>query len=289
MKKISSSPLFWGTFIATVCQVLTLYLVPREKAFIEAEQIVAPEVGTSFAIIYFLATVAVMGIVLWLLPARFLKIVIRFLFVALYSWGVLVFASLAFPMPLELAVILAVASGVARLIFPKVWLHDLLMALALVSSGAVFGFIFAPWAVIVILLAISIYDVLAVRIGYMLWMVSRLGAVEIPPAFIIPKEASDWNLSLKGTVLSSLLDEKPSEREFSILGGGDIGLPLAFVVSVAFAYGFAHALIVAVFSVLGVAFAYLIQIFLFKGKPLPALLPITALALLGFLVAITVL
>lgn len=130
---------------------------------------------------------------------------------------------------------------------------------------------------------------IAVRIGYMLWMVSRLGAVEIPPAFIIPKEASDWNLSLKGTVLSSLLDEKPSEREFSILGGGDIGLPLAFVVSVAFAYGFAQALIVAVFSVLGVAFAYLIQIFLFKGKPLPALPPITALALLGFLVAITVL
>jgi presenilin-like A22 family membrane protease len=80
-----------------------------------------------------------------------------------------------------------------------------------------------------------------------------------------------------------IFEEESSERDFSLLGGGDIGFPLVFVVSVFFAYGFSSAVIVAGGAFAGLIFAYLLQIFLLKGKPLPALPPICFLAILGFL------
>jgi len=56
------------------------------------------------------------------------------------------------------------------------------------------------------------------------------------------------------------------------------------VVSVFFAYGFASCVIVAAFSLLGLISAYLIQLFFLKGKPMPALPPITFVSLIGFLI-----
>jgi len=82
-----------------------------------------------------------------------------------------------------------------------------------------------------------------------------------------------------------LFTDKSGEREFSILGGGDIGFPLLLVVSVFFAYGFISSVIVAVFSLFGLIAAYWIQLVFLKGKPMPALPPIFFVSLIGFLIA----
>ena len=57
--------------------------------------------------------------------------------------------------------------------YPRVWLHNLLLVLMLVSMATVFGVMFSPWTIIAIMLAVSIYDYFAVRYGYMQWMAKK--------------------------------------------------------------------------------------------------------------------
>jgi presenilin-like A22 family membrane protease len=144
--------------------------------------------------------------------------------------------------------------------------------------------LWSPWTVVYLLLAISVYDIVAVRFGYMMWMAKKLSETDSLPALILPKKMADWNLNLRGASVKKLFEEESAEREFSLLGGGDLGFPLVFVVAVFYALGLSSALIVAGATLVGLVFAYLIQIFILKGKPLPAIPPISFLAIIGFLI-----
>ena len=64
---------------------------------------------------------------------------------------------------------------------------------------------------------------------------------------------------------TKILDEE-SERGFSVLGGGGIGFSLIIIVSVFFAHGFTHSLVVGGFSLLGLAAAYWVQRKLLKAN-----------------------
>ncbi len=85
------------------------------------------------------------------------------------------------------------------------------------------------------MLVISIYDILAVRFGYMMWLVKKLAQSEVLPAFIIPRQISKWNVDLRR---AKVIEGKPAQREFSILGGGDIAFPLLLIASIFSVYGF---------------------------------------------------
>ena len=100
------------------------------------------------------------------------------------------------------------------------------MLLAMVALGEVFGRFISPWTAMVLLLALAIYDFLAVRFGYMLWMVKKMSESTTLPAFIIPYKFSDWKGSLKKSDVNDLIEQKAEERKYSILGGGDIGFPV---------------------------------------------------------------
>ena len=130
------------------------------------------------------------------------------------------------------------------------------------------------------MLVLSLYDILAVRFGYMMWMLKNLSVSDTLPAFIIPKTISGWNMDVRK---SRIFDEE-SERDFSVLGGGDIGFPLILIVTVFFAHGFTRSLIVGGFSLLGLAAAYWVQRKLLKGRPTPALPPISLLSIIGYLI-----
>ena len=131
------------------------------------------------------------------------------------------------------------------------------------------------------MLVISVYDILAVRFGYMMWMASKLSQLETLPAFVIPKDITGWNLDLRRT---KLMDGESSERNFSLLGGGDIGFPLILVVTIFFVYGFMSSLLIGGFALLGLIIVYWIQAAFFKGKAVAALPPITFACLAGFLI-----
>jgi len=301
-------PVYWSILIFIIAEMLTLGVVAREDVFLEANNIYVPsqpsqavslwpetvvsetgEVVQTSAysslgpiLIYFFAMIIVVGIILYLIPVSALKMVFRALFALLFSWGV--FIVLVFWLPLAATIAISVAVGFAWFFLNKVWLHNLVMILAMVSLGAVFGRFITPWTAMILLLVIAVYDFLAVRFGYMLWMANKMGKFNALPAFVIPRRVGGWRSDMKQPDLNREVELGPPERTYSILGGGDIGFPLLLSASVYFAYGLNSAILVAVFSLLGLAGAYWMQGAIFKRKPVPALPSIAALSLVGLLI-----
>jgi presenilin-like A22 family membrane protease len=231
-------------------------------------------------IIYILAAAAVLGLTLYKIPLKALKVLLRILFALLFSWGA--FIATVFYMPLPVAVSIAIAFGTFWFLIPLVWLHNLVLILAVSSVGAVFGRFITPWTAMAIILVLAIYDFLAVRFKYMLWMADRLSQINALPALIIPKNYSEWNFNLKKR--EKIIEVNPAEREYSILGGGDIAFPCLLTASVYFAQGLKPAAIIAVFGLLGLVSVYAIQAIFLKGKPMPALPPIAVFTLVGLLI-----
>jgi presenilin-like A22 family membrane protease len=262
---------------------LTLFIASREKIFVEEQNIVSPDVSLAPVTLYFFGVVAVMAVVLFFIPLKWLKYVFKLLFGLMFAWGVFVIVGLNAP-PI-VAYIAAAAAGLAWFFLARIWLHNILLLIALSAAGSVFGFIFSPWTFMIFMLIIAVYDLLAVRFGLMVWMADKLSETTSLPAFIFPKLFKDWRLKLSTVHFGELKEKASEEREYSILGGGDIGFPLMLAVAVFFASDMAGAVVVGVFALAGLICAFLIQIWWLKGKPMPALPPIASLSLIGFLIA----
>ena len=306
-KRTRLNPVYWSILIFIVAQVLTFLVITRENEFLQVNNIYIPPVAPEAVfilpqpvqpappgetpapavgslgplIIYFAAVITILGIVLFVVPVSALRLILRSLFAFLFTWGM--FIILIFWVPATVAIIIAAAVGITWVVFPRVWLHDSVMILSMVSLAAVFGRLITPWTAMILILVLAVYDFLAVRFGYMLWMAQKLSESSALPAFVIPRNNGEWGDSLRKPAFTRVVQQKPGEREYSILGGGDIGFPLLLVSSVYFGYGFGNALLVSVFSLLGLICAYWIQAAFFKGKPVPALPPIAALSLIALL------
>jgi presenilin-like A22 family membrane protease len=235
-------------------------------------------------LLYFAALIVVVGLVLFLIPLSALKFIFRLLFSLLFTWGV--FILLVFWIPLIPAIVIAFAVGLAWLFFSRVWLHNLVMVIAMASVSAIFGRFVSPWTAMVLLAALAVYDFFAVRFGYMLWMAQRMSKSTALPAFILPRHAIEWRSTVTHTDFDKVAETDPEDRAYSILGGGDIAFPLLLTASVYFARGLGSSLIIAIFSLAGIITAYWIQSVVLKGKPMPALPPVAVLSLVGLLIVI---
>jgi presenilin-like A22 family membrane protease len=305
-RPVKLNTVYWGLLLFVVAQILILLVAPRIDPFLEENDIDIPtqpsepiswwpgevvlpdgeviEVPAHSALgpilIYILAAAAVLGIVLSKIPITALKVLLRLLFALLFSWGA--FIATVFYVPLPAAVAIALVFGTFWFLVPLVWLHNLVLILAVSSLGAVFGRFITPWTAMAIILALALYDFLAVRFRFMLWMADRLSQINALPALIIPKNYSEWKSNLKGR--EKVVELNPAAREYSILGGGDIAFPCLLTASVYFAQGLKPAAIIAVFGLLGLVSVYAIQAKFLKGKPMPALPPIAAFTLVGLLI-----
>jgi presenilin-like A22 family membrane protease len=305
-RPVKLKAVYWGLLLFVIAQVLILLVTPRIDPFLDEKDIYIPtqpsepiswwpgevtlpsgeviEVPAHSALgpilIYIFVAAAVLGLTLSKIPLAALKVVLRLLFALLFSWGA--FIATVFYLPLPVAVAIAVVFGTFWFLIPLVWLHNLVLILAVSSIGAVFGRFITPWTAMAIILALAIYDFLAVRFKFMLWMADRLSQINALPALIIPKDYSEWNSNLKKR--EKIIEVNPDKREYSILGGGDIAFPCLLTASVYFAQGLAPAAIIAVLGSLGLVSVYVIQAIFLKGKPMPALPPIAAFTLVGLLV-----
>ena len=305
-KPVKLNTVYWGLLLFVVAQMLILLVAPRMDPFLEEQDIYIPtqpstpitwwpgevtlpdgeiiEVPAHSSagpvLIYILAAAAGLGIILSKIPLPALKIILRLLFALLFIWGA--FIATVFFLPLPLAVAIAFVFGTLWFVIPFIWLHNLVLILAVSSVGAVFGRFITPWTAMIIILALSIYDFLAVRFRYMLWMADRLSQINALPALIIPKNKSEWNFNLKRR--EKIIEVDPAEREYSILGGGDIAFPCLLTASVYFTQGWKPAAIIAGLGLLGLVSVYAIQAIFLKGKPMPALPPIAASLVVGLLI-----
>ena len=306
-RPVKLGAVYLGLLLFVIAQMLILLVAPRIDPFLDENDIDIPalpsepiywwpgevtlpdgdvvEVPAHSALgpilIYVLGAAAVLGLTLYKIPLAALKVLLRLLFALLFSWGA--FIVTVFYVPLPLSVAIAVGFGTFWFLTPLVWLHNLVLILAVSSLGAVFGRFITPWTAMAIVLALAVYDFLAVRFKFMLWMADRLSQVSALPALIIPKDYSEWNLNLKKHG-EKMIEVNPAEREYSILGGGDIAFPCLLTASVYFAQGLEPAAIIAVLGLVGLVSVYAIQAVFLKGKPMPALPPIAAFTLVGLLI-----
>jgi len=297
---------YLGILLFIIAQMLILLVAPRIDPFLEENNIDIPtqpsapiswwpgevtlpdgevvDVPAHSALgpilIYVLVAASVLGLTLYKIPLKALKVLLRILFAILFSWGA--FIAIVFYVPLPVAISIAVALGTLWFLIPLVWLHNLALILAASSLGAVFGRFITPWTAMAIILALALYDFLAVRFKFMLWMADRLSQINALPALIIPKYYSEWTFNLKKR--EKIVEVNPAEREYSILGGGDIAFPCLLTASVYFAQGWKPAATIAVVGLLGLASVYAIQAIFLRGKPMPALPPIAAFTLVGLLI-----
>ena len=264
---------------------LTLYVAVREKSYFVSINLPSQNIQLAPVTLYFLGVVLLVALVLFFVPLRGLRYVFKILFALMFAWGIGWIILMGFPTLTLLAYSLGIIAGVVWIFWARVWLHDFLLLIALAAAGSLFGYEFSPWTFMIFMLIIAVYDVLAVRFGFMVWMADRMSRSTTLPAFILPKLMKDWRLKLE-TVQFGELKEKPSEeREYGVLGGGDIGFPLMLSVSVFFQSHLASAVVVGAFALVGLIGAFLIQMFWLKGKPMPALPPIAFMSLVGLLIA----
>ena len=277
---------FWSALTMIVALAVTLYTASKQKVYVEQQGISSPDVSAPPIILYFFGVVLVTVIVLFLIPVSKLKYVFRVLFTVMYGWGMLIIIFLVGPD--WLAWTLAVIAAAAWLFVPRVWVQDIVLLIALSAAGSVFGYIFSPKTFMIFMGVIAVYDLLAVRFGLMVWMADRMSETTSLPAFIYPKKLRDWNMKLSQAGIGALKEKEPEEREYSILGGGDIGFPLMLAVAVFFKYDMAAAWFVGGFALIGLMMAYVIQTVWLKEKPMPALPPIAAFSFIGWLIAAAV-
>jgi presenilin-like A22 family membrane protease len=285
--EIQYAPILWACLVFVICAAICFAVAGKAKSYIQTGQLTPPPpASATFPIFYFLASVVILGVILFFIPVSKLKMIFRILFIILYAWGIFVLGYLfiytSTPAVIGLAIV-AVIISVVWFLVPNVWLHNVLMILSLAGVGVVFGMVLKPWTVLIVLGVISVYDVLAVSLGYMMWMAKKISESDTLPTFVLPKQAKSWGMKLGGGRFKQLMETSSGEREFSILGGGDIGFPMIMSMSVFFDYGLMQALVVTAFSLLGMIAAFLIQQTILKGKAMPALPPISAGALIGFL------
>ena len=156
-------------------------------------------------------------------------------------------------------------------LWPKVFIHDLIVILALTGISALFSFSFSPESFLVLLFLLSLYDFISVFVTkHMVKMAKAMIGAEIFYGILLPKNFSGFLEEIKG-----------EKKDFSFLGGGDIAFPLMLCFSF-LRQSFWQGLVLAIFISLGLAFSFLI---LKKTKkPIPALCPIFLFALFGFLI-----
>jgi hypothetical protein len=234
VKRARLKPVHWGVLFFILAQALTFATITRENRFLEKQHIslppqappnvvqlwppppppVTPGVPPQPApaswsalgpiLIYFAAVMTVLGAVLFLVPVSILRSILRALFAFLFAWGL--FIVLIFWLPVVVTAVIAISVGLIWFLIHRVWLHDAVMIIALVSLGAVFGRFIPPWVSMVLLLILAAYDFLAVRFGYMVWMVKRLSDSDTLPALVLPRLGSDWSSNLKQSSVTRLVE-----------------------------------------------------------------------------------
>ncbi|KKQ21272.1 MAG: hypothetical protein US35_C0027G0003 [Parcubacteria group bacterium GW2011_GWA2_37_10] len=270
--------LFFLTSILSVISAFQLNnLVKIKKIYLPA--ISAQDFVFSFLFIAFF----ILFFVSFKKAARFKELIYKGLFILTVFWGGMTVLNLWIPV---FGAVLAM--GVLIILWlekPSVWAHDLLMILGLAGAASFFGLGFEPSIIVILLVAFSFYDFIAVyKTKHMIKMAKEMIEKKVVLGFIIPKKIKYFK--------DKLTNVKPGGN-FFILGGGDVVFPNLLAVSVV-PSGILKALTIIIFSLVGSLFSY----WLFanqkdpltgsgqSNEPIPALPPVALFAIVGYFISL---
>jgi presenilin-like A22 family membrane protease len=239
----------------------------------------APARISSFSL-YDLAILAVFIIVLVFVVGKFKSVSSVFFKVFL---TLVMFAGVQAIMGIWLAPSMSALAAVFLLIlfwfFNNVFLQDFLMLMTFAGVGAVLGLSLAPETVVLILVLFSFYDIIAVyATKHMVKLAETMIQSRAIFGFVVPG-------SFKG--FGEHMAQVAPGEQFMILGSGDVILPLLLSASLV-RVSVGQAAVVAAFSVLGLFLMHLMFANQKIRRPMAALPPLAAAAILGYLAVLLI-
>lgn len=180
-----------------------------------------------------------------------------------------------------IAGIIAVPLAILKVFKRDVVAHNLTEMLVYPGIAAVFVPLLNIWAVVILLIIISAYDIYAVwHAGFMQKMAKyQMEKVKVFSGFFVPYLAKKDRVLLEKAKKSK--SKKKVKVAVAILGGGDVVFPIIVAGVILHAWGFAAALAVSIGATIALA---LLFYFSEKGKFYPAMPFITAGCIAGLII-----
>lgn len=208
---------------------------------------------------------------------RIARFSFKFFLILIVFSGTQVILGTILPSPWDLAVSILFA-----LIFSmgvNVLVHNLGIVLGVGGIAAVFGLSISIKFGLVMLVALSLYDIVAVYVTkHMVTMAKSMIESGAVFGFLIP-------FQFRGFLHSRNEAQVGIGENFMILGSGDIGLPVIFAVSL-IRTSLASAIIAAAFSLLGLFLTHILFLNQGKRRAMAALPPIATMTIIGYLVSL---
>ena len=224
----------------------------------------------------------------WIMRIWFFIIVILGLGITLYALN----KSLNLTYPLAIASIIALVLAYFKVFRRNIIIHNLTELMIYPGIAAVFVSILSFWAVILLLIVMSIYDMWAVwHSGIMQKMAKfQINKVGVLGGFFLPfaskktrEKIKKLKLKYKGKEIPKSIAKKQKLKvELAILGGGDIIYPIIAAGAFLKTFGSIYAsLMIPLFA--GIALTYLL-LFSKKKKYYPAMPFITTGIFIGMII-----
>ncbi|OGD24992.1 hypothetical protein A2819_01655 [Candidatus Azambacteria bacterium RIFCSPHIGHO2_01_FULL_40_24] len=223
-----------------------------------------------FLMAFGIGTAVILGLIRIMHGGLFLRI---FFLLALFS-GILV--TLGIFLSNTWSLIFSLLLVAAYSLYPYVWFHNMVLILTLPGIAAVLGASLTPYTAIILLIFMSVYDYIAVyKTKHMVKMAKTMIAGRAIFAMIYPEHWHGFRSHLNKT--------HPGEG-FMMLGTGDFVFPIIMATS-AYTVSATAAWTVLAVSLLGLLLMHLIFSLQKVRRPMPALPPLAAFSIIGFLVA----
>ncbi len=242
-----------------------------------------PQVEEKTSFIWIMAAI-LLGTAIFLVIIKFKVFRVWKLWFFLAVWLTLSIALAAF-VPQTIAALIALIATLAKIFKPNTLIQNLTEVFIYGGLAAILVPIFNLFAVFMLLISISIYDIIAVfKTKHMIKLATFQADSKVFAGLLIPYKKLPKGTSEKGTAIMK-------KSKVAILGGGDIGFPLIFagvvmknlMLNNPVAIGFLKTLIIPFFVSLSLLFL------LFRGKKnkfYPAMPFLTVGCFIGYLVVL---
>ncbi len=257
----------FGILVFVITEAIAIFSIPFAKINFESAETTPKEaVATLFA--FLLVIFAFLALLKYFRDRNLFGF---FFFLSLF-FGLNFLFSLY--LPILAAFILSLALVLGKALGRKVITQNLALIPGMAGVGLAIGLSFTPNGALILLLALSFYDIVAVYFSkHMIKLFRGMLSHGVIPAVIIPEKIFG--------LLKNVFDVKPG-MGFLLLGTGDLVLPVIFIVAVS---GLGMSAIAA--SVLGSLIGFAATEFIFTHqrlrRPMPALPPIATGTVICFL------
>jgi len=199
-----------------------------------------------------------------------------FLILVVISGTQLFFASFL-RSPLDL--VLAIAVAAIMMLVKTVLTHDVGIILGIAGISALLGLSVTPIAALLIIGALSIYDIISVyKTKHMVSLAENMVQSGAVFGFLIPLRTRDF---------FTRVGPSDFRDRCMILGSGDIGLPIMFAASL-ITTSLQSSIIVGSFSVIGLFITHLLFVNQGSRRPMAALPPIATASIIGYFISLFV-